>query len=118
MAHESAVSETPLAIRHDALRQLPAIARRGHGVFLGGGRAPSPVLYVVRDNDGSIRAFIGVDPRNGCELRWLPSYGQFEDRCHASIYDRDGRHIAGPGPWDLNEAVIDIRNGAIYVRTD
>lgn len=88
---------------------------------------PTPV-FLVRDEDGRLRAFIGEDPRNGCALEWKalpPDYNWFiegvrveavfYDPCHGSQYDRRGRVIGGPSPWYLNELATEIRDGDLYV---
>ncbi len=82
-------------------------------------------LYVLRRAD-TVRAFIGFDPRTGCRLedwgrekqaeaRWTgvpPSLAR--DVCHGTIYDMDGRPIAGPGPYYLDELVLGVRLGIVY----
>ncbi|MGH2500073.1 MAG: ubiquinol-cytochrome c reductase iron-sulfur subunit [Candidatus Limnocylindria bacterium] len=88
---------------------------------------PTPV-FLVRDEDGRLRAFIGEDPRNGCALEWMtipPNRNWFiegvrveavfYDPCHGSQYDRRGRVIGGPSPWYLNELATEIRDGDLYV---
>ena len=75
-----------------------------------------------------MHAFIGTDPRNGCALQWktLPSESNwyidgvrvqavFNDPCHGSAYDRRGRVIAGPSPWDLNELATEVRGTELFV---
>lgn len=85
-------------------------------------------VFLVRDEGGVPHAFIGEDPRNGCALEWKtlpPDYnwfiegvrvdGGFYDLCHGSMYDRHGRVIAGPSPWDLNQLATEIRDADLYV---
>lgn len=85
-------------------------------------------VFLVRDEAGELHAFIGHDPRNGCALQWYtipPEHNWyiegvrvqavFRDPCHGSMYDRRGRVIAGPSPWDLNEFATEIRDGDVYV---
>ena len=79
-------------------------------------------VWLVRD-DGSVRAFIAIDPRNGCRLETLkittdsrvpPSIPVFHDVCHGSLYDLNGTRIGGPSPWALDELVLSVRNGVVY----
>lgn len=78
-------------------------------------------LFVIRDYANAIRAFVGEDPRNGCTLLWRtdisPSAtgGVFYDPCHGSLYNRDGRVVGGPSPWDLNEWAVVIKDGKVFV---
>lgn len=82
-------------------------------------------LYLVRRAD-TVRAFIGFDPRTGCRLEYWGPEKQAEahwvgvppslahDVCHGTIYDIDGRPIAGPGPYYLDELVINVGRGIVF----
>ena len=74
-------------------------------------------LFLVRDSSGAIRAFIGEDPRNSCKLLWRTDIGSgvFYDPCHGSLYDRQGRVVGGPSPWNLNEWAVGISDGRVSV---
>jgi hypothetical protein len=74
-------------------------------------------VFLVRDSDQTIHAFIGKDPRNGCALEWRPEIqdGVFYDVCHGALYDRHGRVVGGPSPWNLNEWSVEIRDGKLFV---
>jgi nitrite reductase/ring-hydroxylating ferredoxin subunit len=74
-------------------------------------------LFLVRDAADMIRAFIGEDPRNGCVLLWRTDVrgGVFYDPCHASLYNRQGRVVGGPSPWDLNEWAVEVKDGKVFV---
>ena len=74
-------------------------------------------MFLVRDSVNAIRAFIAQDPRNGCALDWRidVSDGAFYDTCHGSLYDRQGRRIGGPSPWNLNEWAVLEKDGAIFI---
>ncbi len=73
-------------------------------------------LLLVRDSADTIRAFIGEDPRNGCVLVSRTDLLRgFYDPCHGSIYDRKGRVVGGPSPWDLNEWAVEVRDGKVFV---
>lgn len=79
-------------------------------------------VFLVRD-DGNVRGFIGLDPRNSCPLdvmkvtkdsRVPPSITVFHDVCHGSLYDVNGNHYGGPSPWTLDQLVLSVRNGVVY----
>ena len=78
-------------------------------------------VFLLRDDTGQPRAFIGEDPRNGCALEWLPERREqqqpavFRDSCHGSIYDRQGRLVGGPSPWNLNGLALEVREGKAYI---
>jgi hypothetical protein len=77
-------------------------------------------IFVVRGKNDDIHAFLGVDPRTGCELRDQTSAsGAFEtsafiDVCHGTRYDLGGRPTSGPGVWFLDELVLHVRAGIVY----
>jgi hypothetical protein len=87
-----------------------------------GGRTPrnGDLAIAVVKHDGETRAFIALDPRNGCDLQMVagvPGFGglaAFYDVCHGSLYDVDGRHVGGPSPWNLDELVLSVRGGVVY----
>ena len=91
------------------------------GVVTMGCPSSTPVrqvpLILVRDSAGTIRAFVGEDPRNGCVLRWRPDIqsGLLYDPCHGSLYDRQGHVAGGPSPWDLNEWAVQVRAERVLI---
>lgn len=74
-------------------------------------------LFLVRDSADAIRAFIGQDPRNGCKLLWRTDVqgGVFYDPCHGSLYNRQGRVVGGPSPWNLNAWAVEVIDGKVVV---
>lgn len=119
LVRAEAVTDTPLLIERADLEGLSGIARTKRGPP---GTNPASVaargVYVVRDDVGEIRVFVARDPRNGCELEWTEWFGwKFHDVCHGSLYDRNGEPVGGPGPWSLDEAIVTIRGGVVYVST-
>jgi len=82
-------------------------------------------IFLVRDGD-DVRGFLGVDPRNRCEIALYPArtlpWGSFpamlEDVCHGSIYNFSGEQIGGPSPWSLDELVLQVSGGRVYARID
>jgi hypothetical protein len=109
------------------LRHLKAEARRDRG-FAGPFPAGASIdvkgdlgLYLVR-YDGTVRAFIASDPRTGCRLnvdhagvRLAEGVLAFHDTCYGSIYDVNGTKLGGPSPWMLDELVVSVRDGLVYV---
>ena len=78
-------------------------------------------VFLVRDPANTVHAFIGEDPRNGCALEWLPEKPEnqqpavFHDTCHGSIYDRTGKVVGGPSPWNLNELASEVRGEELWL---
>lgn len=78
-----------------------------------GGRAHREELPVwVVKSGSSVRAFIAIDPRNGCDLEIIS--GMFHDVCHGAIYTFDGERAGGPSPWTLDELVVRVRGDIVY----
>ena len=94
---------------------------RGHMALWGPRARPAGMpIYLVRGSDDDVRAFLGVDPRTGCDLA-EKTYGSgpveifaFEDVCHGTIYDVSGRPTSGPGMWFLDKLVLQVRSGIVY----
>jgi hypothetical protein len=79
-------------------------------------------VFLINLGDG-VRAFLGVDPRTGCELedktgghRFIDAVA-FIDVCHGTAYDLSGRPTRGPGMWFLDELVLHVRAGVVYAET-
>lgn len=82
-------------------------------------------VFLVRDPANTVHAFIGEDPRNGCALVWFPdshppttqtpNLEVFYDTCHGSIYDRTGKVVGGPSPWNLNELASEVRGEDLWL---
>ncbi len=118
LASVEQVTDIPLLLQIPEAKELSAIARlrRGSATTGGGLSAVDPrALYLIRDEGGGVRAFLAADPRNGCALEWRDS--RFHDICHGSMYDRNGTVTGGPSPWALDEAIVSVRGGRVFVRT-
>jgi len=94
---------------------------RGHMSLWGPRSRPAGMpIFVVRRGDDTVQAFLGVDPRTGCELEDR-TYGSgaadanaFMDTCHGTAYDLGGRPTSGPGMWFLDKLVLHVRSGIVY----
>jgi hypothetical protein len=114
---------TPIRVTSTDLAGLDLKAARSRHISFGRprGTVKDLPIFLVRDGD-TVRGFIGIDPRNGCDIELLPArtlpWGAFptmlHDVCHGSIYDFTGKKIGGPSPWALDEVLITVRNGRVY----
>jgi Rieske Fe-S protein len=96
---------------------------RSRGLYypMGGrGHLEELPIWVVKSGDG-VRAFMAIDPRNGCSLEVLSpaipkgtGVAAFHDVCHGSLYAIDGSHVGGPSPWTLDQLVVSIRGDIVY----
>jgi Rieske Fe-S protein len=102
-------------------RLANAERERGHMSLWGPRSRPAGMpIFLVRGRDDGVHAFLGVDPRTGCELD-DKTYGSravdanaFVDTCHGTAYDLSGRPTRGPGIWFLDELVLHVRSGIVY----
>ncbi|MDP9252090.1 MAG: hypothetical protein M3O80_03705 [Chloroflexota bacterium] len=102
-------------------RLANAERERGHMSLWGPRSRPAGMpIFVVRAGDDGVHAFLGVDPRTGCELE-DKTYGSgaadanaFVDTCHGTAYDLSGRPTRGPGVWFLDELVLHVRSGIVF----
>ncbi len=56
-------------------------------------------VIVVQPSAGQYVAFSGTCTHAGCQVQFVN--GQFHCPCHGSVYDIQGRRIAGPAPQNL-----------------
>jgi len=120
----------PNAVVHLTVKELSGLDRlanaereRGHMTLWGPRPRPAGMpLFLVRTTGDDVHAFLGVDPRTGCDLvdktygSGLDEAHAFMDACHGTIYDLRGRPTSGPGMWSLDELVLDVRSGIVFAR--
>lgn len=53
-------------------------------------------VYVERTSDGKIRVLSSICPHLGCTVQWRASKGEFLCPCHGSVFNAEGKHVAGP----------------------
>ncbi|HYK96784.1 MAG TPA: hypothetical protein VEU77_00180 [Candidatus Acidoferrales bacterium] len=117
---------TPVRVTSSFLSGLDLKAARARQTDFGKPRGVVKELpvFLVRHGD-EVRAFIGVDPRSGCDIKYFTAralpWGSFPpmlyDVCHGSNYDFFGQKTGGPTPWNLDELVLTIRDGVVYADT-
>jgi len=72
-------------------------------------------VWLVKKTDGSVTAFSPNCPHLGCGYRWFSQDRQFKCPCHASLFDIDGKVIAGPSPRALDSLSTKIEGGKVLV---
>ena len=70
-------------------------------------------VIVLRDRDGSLRAFDAKCSHAGCNVAFAGD--KLFCHCHGGTYDLRGRNIAGPPPRPLVELRVQDTDGALYV---
>ncbi len=73
-------------------------------------------IWLVKRSDGSLHAFSANCPHLGCGYRWIAERKRFECPCHGSIFDLDGKVLAGPAPRRLDAIETKVENGRLLVQ--
>jgi menaquinol-cytochrome c reductase iron-sulfur subunit len=73
-------------------------------------------VWLVKRPDGSITAFAPNCPHLGCGYRWFGQDRQFKCPCHASLFDIDGKVLAGPAPRGLDGLETKVEDGRVMVK--
>jgi Rieske Fe-S protein len=72
--------------------------------------------WLVRSASGDLRAFSTVCPHLGCGVDWNDSTKKFDCPCHGSVFDTDGRCVAGPSPRGMDELEVVTTGDEVKVR--
>lgn len=81
------------------------------------------IIFVVKREDSTYRAFLGLDPLSGCKLNWREE--TFVDDCTSAKYSINGQNtdnattLAGPANANQAQRMIEIpvqiQEGEVYV---
>jgi menaquinol-cytochrome c reductase iron-sulfur subunit len=72
-------------------------------------------LWVIKNTNDTVTAFSPICPHLGCSYNWNASSNHFECPCHGSVFDLNGKVLAGPSPRGLDTLPIKIKDNVIYV---
>lgn len=72
-------------------------------------------VWLVRKQDGGVAAFAPACPHLGCGYRWFPEEHRFKCPCHMSIFDLEGKVLAGPAPRSLDTLETKVEEGRVFV---
>jgi nitrite reductase/ring-hydroxylating ferredoxin subunit len=67
----------------------------------GGAGAGKGATWLVREQDGSIVAFVPICTHQSCEYDWEASTARFACRCHPGRFSIEGKVLEGPPPRPL-----------------
>lgn len=59
-------------------------------------------VFVFHDRDHGFAACTATCTHLGCTVQWSPADQRFYCPCHGSVYDHEGRVVAGPAPRPLD----------------
>jgi len=72
-------------------------------------------IWVVKEPDGTIKAFSPRCPHLGCGYRWNEEKKEFQCPCHGSTFDIEGKVLGGPAPRSLDTLPMKVEDGKLYV---
>lgn len=78
------------------------------------------IIFVIKQQDESYRAFLALDPSTGCKLNWRDSEQHFIDNCSQATYTLAGRNQGGvttlsSQPQHMIELPVEVESGEVYV---
>lgn len=72
-------------------------------------------VWAVRKNDRDVVVYSPLCTHLGCGYRWEAERQAFFCPCHASVFDIDGRVLAGPAPRPLDTLPLKIESGRLWI---
>jgi menaquinol-cytochrome c reductase iron-sulfur subunit len=73
-------------------------------------------IWIVKRPDDTITAYAPNCPHLGCGYRWFASDQRFKCPCHGSVFDINGKVLAGPSPRPLDTLSVKREDGRIFVQ--
>jgi menaquinol-cytochrome c reductase iron-sulfur subunit len=72
-------------------------------------------VWAVRQPDGTVTVFSPLCTHLGCGYHWDSGDLTFKCPCHGSIFDLNGKVVAGPAPRPLDHLPVKVENGRLFV---
>ena len=72
-------------------------------------------VWAIRKNDHDVVVYSPLCTHLGCGYRWEAERQAFFCPCHASVFDIDGRVLAGPAPRPLDTLPFKIESSRLWI---
>jgi menaquinol-cytochrome c reductase iron-sulfur subunit len=72
-------------------------------------------VWAVRQPDGAVTVFSPLCTHLGCGYHWDSGDLTFKCPCHGSVFDKNGKVVAGPAPRPLDRLPVKVENGRLLV---
>lgn len=72
-------------------------------------------IWAVKQPTGALIVFSPICPHLGCGFRWEEGSKTFKCPCHGSVYDVNGKVLAGPAPRPLDVLPSKVEAGTLFV---
>jgi menaquinol-cytochrome c reductase iron-sulfur subunit len=73
-------------------------------------------IWIVKRPDNTVTAYSPNCPHLGCGYRWFDADQRFKCPCHGSVFDINGKVLAGPSPRPLDTLPVKLEDNRIFVR--
>lgn len=73
-------------------------------------------VFVVRQDEKTVRVLSNVCTHLGCRVTWHPNFEHYVSPCHDGHFDLLGKNISGPPPRPLDEFTTRIENGNLFIQ--
>jgi len=71
--------------------------------------------WLMRADDGSLRALSSVCPHLGCAVGYDDKADQFACPCHTSAFAKDGARLTGPAKRGMDPLPVEEKDGQVMV---
>ena len=72
-------------------------------------------VWVVKNSANNVKVFSPICPHLGCRYTWHPQLNRFVCPCHGSVFNMEGKEVAGPAPRGLDTLPVEIKDDKLYV---
>ena len=72
-------------------------------------------IVLVRTQDHQIKAYSAVCTHLGCIVQYREDERNFHCNCHGSVFDLNGKNIAGPAPRPLQPFRVEVKQDEIII---
>ena len=72
-------------------------------------------IVLVHTLDDQFKAYSAVCTHLGCIVQYRDDEKSFHCNCHGSVFDLNGKNIAGPAPRPLSPYKVELKENSIYV---
>jgi menaquinol-cytochrome c reductase iron-sulfur subunit len=73
-------------------------------------------VFVVRQDEKTVRVFSNICTHLGCRVTWHPDSAHYVSPCHDGHFALTGEVISGPPPRPLDEFTTKIENGNLFIK--
>jgi menaquinol-cytochrome c reductase iron-sulfur subunit len=77
--------------------------------------ASKKAIWALKQTEGPVVVFSPICPHLGCGFRWDSKDHRFKCPCHGSVYDMNGKVLAGPAPRPLDVLPSKVEQGKLFV---